>query len=207
MDDDSRDFLTIAQTCKFFGVGRSTLARWVRNGKLQSERVAGRPVIPIEEIVRLIVVHGQPWHISDDIRFVFSRAPPLPFDSPRSLRDDEVEQALRAIAAVMWEAGAPLYPPGLAPLIKGELMPQPIFWRYLTLGIERLLHPPKPWRPSDQEVAAIQALAKRAGIGFWEAAMKMHPIGPPQPQDAKEPTDPKEPSDAADPNGAKDQSK
>ncbi len=123
----------------------------------------------MRDILTLVIVDGLPFRVEDGISYLFARHSPVPFDWSRNLTTEEVSKIQHAITEVLTRGGAPVNPDGLAPLIRSEEMPQPIFWRYLLHGLENLLNPPKPWLPSDEEIRKAKELAARDGITFFEA--------------------------------------
>lgn len=163
VDSYLEEFWTLREASEKLGVARSTIWRWAQRGRIHFKTVAGRKVIPLDDIRTLYIVDRRTLPPDLHLRTVWSRYGPIPFDWDRALKPEEVDELQDALAKLLGHGGAPVYPPGLAPLIRGEKVPEPIFWRFLLRAIQNVLGPQESWRPTNEEYREAMALFNNEG--------------------------------------------
>jgi hypothetical protein len=159
----NKPYYSLPEVEQALNVSKVTLWRWHRSGKLRMETVGGRRVIPVSELNSHCLMNAR----------VAAGLPRLTLGN-HPLRQAELQSIARSIADVIERTGLSVIPERLHDLVRGEAAIQPAFWRHILQGLEKFGNRSPAWVPSDAEVADIKEVARREGIGFFEAALKLH---------------------------------
>jgi excisionase family DNA binding protein len=157
------EFWSLHQAGEFLKVSRFTMMRWLQQGKIPGASRMGRQWrIPAREL-RDMVAAGM--HPKDNrTRSVEPGLPPIWSWFTTKLEEDEIERISNQLEQLLKRGGSPpVDHRGLQAVIRGDIRPDSVLWRYLARGAELALNPPKEM--SRREAQEMAEWIKAGGMG------------------------------------------
>jgi excisionase family DNA binding protein len=166
------EFWSLQQAGEFLKVSRFTMMRWLQQGKIPGVRRVGRQwQIPARELRDMIAAGMHPR--DSRARPAEPGLPPVWSWFTTTLEESEIERISNCLEQLLVCGGSPpVDRRGLQAVIRGEIRPDAVLWRYLARGAELAFKP-------RQEMSAHEAqeMAEWIKAGGMREAGRRHGPG------------------------------